>query len=59
MIDEFTCNNKRLACYLIMHGSKLIRIDKDSDGLKYVFEQDDSIEGILDNYEASFKRCMF
>lgn len=59
MISEFNCNNKRLADYLSMNGSKLIRIDDKDGNVKYIFEYDDSIDRNLESYEANFKRCMF
>lgn len=59
MIMEFICNNKRLADYLVIHGSKLIRIDEESRGIEYVFEYDDSIDDVLEAYEKDFRRCMF
>ena len=55
----FSCNNKRLADYLVMSGSKLIRIDKENGSVEYIFEHDDSIDRNLESYEANFKRCMF
>lgn len=56
---EFICNNKRLADYLVMHGSKLIRVGGENRSVEYVFEYDDSIDDILEAYEKDFKRCMF
>lgn len=35
-MSEFSCKGKRLADYLINHGSKLIRIEK---GNIYIFEK--------------------
>lgn len=59
MIVEFSCNSKRLADYLVMNGSKLIRVDNKNGSIEYIFEQDDSIDKNLEDYEVNFKRCMF
>lgn len=59
MVVEFSCNSKRLADYLVAHGSKLIRIDKGNGSVEYIFEYDDSIDKVLEDYEKDFKRCMF
>lgn len=59
MVVEFSCNSKRLADYLVMNGSNLIRIDKENKSVEYIFEYDDSIDDVLKNYEEDFKRCMF
>ena len=43
----FCCRGKRLANYLIEHGSKIVRIDCDQKAkgfLVFIFEDDDSIK---------------
>ena len=55
-MSEFSCKGKRLADYLINHGSKLIRIE---NGNIYIFEKNDSLYENLSNYEKDTKKCMF
>jgi hypothetical protein len=52
---EFNCNSRQLADYLIKRGSKLLRID---DGV-FVFEYDDSIDFLIEQWKLDYKRCMF
>ena len=61
-MEVFWCNSKRLAEYLIKHGSKLIEVDnynKNKTLKAFAFEKDDSIERNLLAYEKDIKRCMF
>lgn len=57
MVDtkELNCNSRQLADYLIKRGSKLLRID---DGV-FVFEYDDSIDFLIEQWKLDYKRCMF
>ncbi len=52
---ELNCNSRQLADYLIKRGSKLLRID---DGV-FVFEYDDSIGFLIEQWKLDYKRCMF
>lgn len=52
---ELNCNSRQLAYYLIKRGSKLLRID---DGV-FVFEYDDSIGFLIEQWKLDYKRCMF
>lgn len=54
-VKEFSCNSRQLADYIIKRGSKLLRIDK---GV-FVFEYDDSIDFLIEQWEIDYKRCMF
>jgi len=50
----FVCKSKRLANYLIEHGSKIIRIDCDQKAkgfLVFIFEQDDSIKKNMETWQ--------
>lgn len=55
----FYCKGKRLADYLIKHGSKFIGSDERDGHIVYVFENDSSIDENLDKWEADVKRCLF
>ena len=49
----FCCRGKRLANYLIEHGSKIVRIDCDQKAkgfLVFIFENDESIEKNLQKW---------
>lgn len=59
MIKEFHCNGKRLADYLIKHGSKLINTEFINGEKVYVFEHDDSIDDNLKQWDIAKKRCLF
>ena len=52
---EFNCNSRQLADYIIKRGSKLLRID---NGV-FVFEYDDDIDFIIEQWKLDYKRCMF
>lgn len=54
-IKELNCNSRQLADYLTKRGSKLLRID---DGV-FVFEYDDSIDFLIEQWKLDYKRCMF
>ena len=54
-MELFYCKSKNLAKYLIKHGSKFIKVEKDN----YIFEKDESIEQNLAIYEKDMKKCMF
>ena len=50
----FCCKGKRLANYLIEHGSKIVRIETDrnnSEYLVFLFQNDDSIRKNLMNWK--------
>ena len=50
----FCCRGKRLANYLIEHGSKIVRIDCDQINkgfLVFIFEKDESIKKNLKQWE--------
>ena len=50
----FVCKGKRLANYLIEHGSKIKRIDCDQKAkgfLVFLFEQDESIKQNMENWQ--------
>ncbi|MDD4805111.1 MAG: hypothetical protein PHN69_08290 [Candidatus Pacebacteria bacterium] len=54
----FCCRGKRLANYLIEHGSKIVRIDCDQKAkgfLVFIFEDDDSIKKNLKQWEVDKK----
>lgn len=55
----FYCKGKRLADYLIKHGSKFIGDDERDGHIIYVFENDSSIDENLDKWEKDVKRCLF
>lgn len=55
----FYCKGKRLADYLIKHGSIFIGDDKRDGHIVYVFENDSSIDENLNKWEADAKRCLF
>lgn len=58
----FVCKGKRLANYLLEHGSKLKRIDNDQKSkgfLVFLFERDDSIQTNLKNWETDKKTYLF
>lgn len=61
-MKTFCCKGKRLAKYLMEHGSKLIRIDKDQNSkefLIFIFEKDDSIDKNLEQWEKDKKKYLF
>lgn len=50
----FCCRGKRLANYLIEHGSKIARIDCDQKAkgfLVFIFEDDDSIKKNMQTWQ--------
>lgn len=50
----FCCRGKRLANYLIEHGSKIVRIDCDQKAkgfLVFIFEDDESIKNNLQKWQ--------
>ena len=50
----FCCKSKRLANYLIEHGSKIIRIDNDKESknfLVFIFEKDNRLNDNLKKWE--------
>lgn len=58
----FCCKGKRLANYLIEHGSKIIRIDCDQKSrgfLVFIFENDESIDRNLELWEKDKKKYLF
>lgn len=58
----FCCKGKRLANYLISHGSKLIRVDNDQKSkgfLVFIFEKDESIERNLEKWELDKNKYLF
>ena len=58
----FCCKGKRLANYLIEHGSKLIRIDCDQKSkgyLVFIFVKDESIDENLNQWELDKKKYLF
>ena len=58
----FVCKGKRLANYLIEHGSKIIRIDCDQKAkgfLVFIFEQDKSIKQNLKQWETDKATYLF
>jgi len=58
----FVCKGKRLANYLIEHGSKIIRIDCDQKAkgfLVFLFEQDESIKQNLKQWEIDKATYLF
>ena len=58
----FCCKGKRLANYLIEHGSKIIRIDNDQKSkgfLVFIFENDESINKNLEQWEIDRKKYLF
>ncbi|MFA6667718.1 MAG: DUF5659 domain-containing protein [Bacilli bacterium] len=58
----FVCKGKRLANYLIEHGSKIIRIDCDQKAkgfLVFLFEQDESIKQNLKQWETDKETYLF
>lgn len=60
--ETFCCKGKRLANYLISHGSKLIRIDNDQKSkgfLVFIFEKDESIDNNLKQWEFDKKKYLF
>lgn len=60
--ETFCCKGKRLANYLIEHGSKLIRIDNDQKSkgfLVFIFEKDESINKNLEQWEIDKKKYLF
>lgn len=59
MNDVFYCKGRRLANFLISHGSKIIRIDKEDGVFIFVFEYDDYIDANIKKWEANLKRCYF
>ena len=56
MNNIFYCKGKRLADYLIKHGSKLVKVE---NGNVYVFEKDETIDINLEKWEIDKKRCLF
>lgn len=59
MDNIFTCKGKLLADYLIAHGSKLKKIDRNNGDFTFIFEYDESIEKNIEQWEADMKKCMF
>ena len=59
MSKEFNCKGKRLADYLVKHGSKLIRNGHIQGINVYVFEYDESIDKNIERFEMAKKRCLF
>lgn len=60
--ETFCCKGKRLANYLIEHGSKLIRIDCDQKSkgyLVFIFVKDESIDENLRLWESDKKKYLF
>ena len=58
----FVCKGKRLANYLIDHGSKIKRIDCDQKAkgfLVFLFEQDESIKQNLKQWEVDKATYLF
>lgn len=56
MNDIFYCKGKQLADYLVLHGSKLLRVE---NGSVYIFENDKTINDNLEQWEMDKKRCLF
>lgn len=59
MGNEFCCKGKQLADYLIKNGSKLIRTEFLNGCRSYVFENDESIEENLAQWEIARNRSLF
>ena len=60
----FCCKGKRLANYLIEHGSKIIRIDcdqksKEKGFLLFIFERDETIDKNLKQWETDKNTYLF
>jgi hypothetical protein len=58
----FVCKGKRLANYLIEHGSKIVRIDCDQKAkgfLVFIFEEDESIKQNLKQWEIEKVTYLF
>lgn len=55
----FYCKGKRLADYLIKHGSKFIGSENHEGNIVYVFENDNSINDNIDKWESDVKKCLF
>lgn len=55
----FYCKSKRLADYMIKHGSKFIGNDNIEGKLVYLFENDESINDNIAKWESDTNRCMF
>lgn len=55
----FYCKSKRLANYLIKHGSVFIETGEYKGYFAYIFVDDDSINANLDKWKADMKKCLF
>ncbi len=58
----FVCKGKRLANYLIEHGSKIVRIDCDQKAkgfLVFIFERDETIDRNLKQWETDKVTYLF
>jgi len=58
-MKTFICEGRKLANYLITHGSKLIKEDKQNGKTVFVFENDDIIIKNLEQFEVDINRCLF
>ena len=59
MNNEFNCKGKQLADYLVKNGFELLRIDNVEGSKVFVFEQNDSINDVIDKWEANKKKWLF
>lgn len=57
--EFFYCKSKRLADYLIKHGSIFVGNDEYEGSIVHVFIKDDSINKNLDKWELDVKKCLF
>lgn len=57
--ELFYCKGKRIADYLIKHGSKFVKTEKRDGDIVYIFEKDESIFENLDKLNVDMRRCMF
>ena len=59
MNNEFNCKGKQLADYLVKNGFKLLRVDNVEGSKVFVFEQNDSINDVIDKWEANKRKWLF
>ena len=58
-VDNFICKSKKLADYLVSHGSILICSYRDNGKNVFEFKYDDTIDENLELWETNKSRCLF
>lgn len=59
MDKEFRCKGRRLAYYLVQHGSTFVRYERENGDIVFIFKHDDTIDENIDRWEFMSNRCLF